>query len=440
MNVIKKAMAKILVNKILENFDSLENLSQIRLSEDFKILYGLQNLLDLQTNSASNFDDPEKVELDADYDLVIPAWNEFCESINKLNNEYESLVNYIKKLFQVECDDNFIISGTLLEHDKYISREIGGEWKTSYNEYTGKMDWIVMEFKIKILSYNSACHMDYFFDDCGIINQENINFESIDIKGKTVYLDNNSIGRIAYDKRFLELAKANNFNFIYSSYTIEDAINSSPIYLKSFIENLMFITDGKMVGYTNNGIEFVKENIDKTISRVNKYNKLTRNAESSHVISIIRNYYQYPALRKGNELSNKIIKEGLIEVMDSDENEKIDGFNAVKWSFIELFPLKRLKEKKSKISYNITELNKLLDLVNYKTESVRFDNFQKIASSHRDREHINHAYICDYFVTDDDRLISRASVIFDILGCKTVVLKVKKFMEICNKDCVATIK
>lgn len=418
-------MARILANKILENFDSFEKIAQIGNTTEFGIIVELEKLVD---SKSKNIPEGSSEAFDIDYELVVSAWSELFKSISILNQKNKELMEYVKRVFSINCDD-FSLSGTLQEHYKYIQRKIDSEWINTYKEYLLEINEIVSRFKVKILSYHSACYQDEFLDNCGIINKNNIYYEKIDIDGESAYLDNNVMSKFANNNQLLKLSASKNINFLYSAYTIEDAINSNPLFLKGFINDLMMVTRGVMVGYGQEGIGFVKEDINLTLERVSKYNELTKNAERSHVINTMRNYYSYPELRKGERLYNEIIEKGLINEMDSNKYNELAGISLVKSKFINLFPLSKLKNDDANIRDNITELSKLLDMVNYETEVVRFDNFQKIASSYRDREHLEHAYICDYFVTDDSKLNSRAKVIFDIIGSRTRVLTSKEFIN-----------
>lgn len=82
------------------------------------------------------------------------------------------------------------------------------------------------------------------------------------------------------------------------------------------------------------------------------------------------------------------------------------------------------------IRTSIENLNKLLDFINYETEALSFNNKAKIYSSYRDGQHLQHAYICDFFATDDKRLANRAKLIFELIGVKTKVISMKDMMNI----------
>lgn len=71
----------------------------------------------------------------------------------------------------------------------------------------------------------------------------------------------------------------------------------------------------------------------------------------------------------------------------------------------------------------------VLDFANYETESVRLSNYKKIASSYRDNEHIGHACIADYFVTDDLKMQARGKFVYQVTGVSTQVIGVKDFLK-----------
>ena len=82
----------------------------------------------------------------------------------------------------------------------------------------------------------------------------------------------------------------------------------------------------------------------------------------------------------------------------------------------------------------ITELSNFLDFINYETEDIKYKNKSKIVSAYRDRMHLEHAYICDYFITNDSKLLARAKTIFSIIGSSTQVYNSKEFKKVIQNN------
>jgi hypothetical protein len=416
--IVEKAIARILYNKLMEYFDDLESLTQLQSSQDFALI------CELETTIESKRD-----EQNVDYSLVVGAWNKLYSAVKQLNEKNNNLISYISKSFDVSLKDDFFISGTLYNHEKLFVRKLASTWVDTYRDYLLELDKIICNFKIELLSYGTATIQDEFFDDHSIISQENIKFQKSNFKGKSVYLDTNAVQVLAGDRKIRNLISKSEVGFVYSSFLIEDAVNSNPVFLSSFFADLQSITDGNMVGYMDGRLCYVQEKIEDTIGRVEKYSKLTKLYESTLINNVIQHFHFYPELRKGRELS-KNISNDVIGYFNSEKKKDVTGFNRVVSHFsntsINDFIHSGYISVIDDYRDAIEQLSNLFDYVNFETEHVKFSNMSKIASSYRDRQHLEHAYICDYFVSDDIRLKNRAQAIFEILSIKTKVIGINE--------------
>lgn len=409
--LIEKAIARILYNKLMEHFDDLESLSQIQSSQDFALVCQLQSSLKGDRENSN-----------VDYDLVVSAWNEIYNSVKQLNKNYSKLIGHISKEFDVIINDDFALSGTLYDHEKLFVRKLGETWIKEYRSYLVELNKIIVTFKIKLLSYGTANIQDEFFDSHFVINKENIKFNKSNFNGKSVYLDTNAVQVLAADRKLREYISKSEVGFVYSSFLIEDAVNSNPVFLSSFLSDLQLITNGNMVGYMDNGLCYVHEKIEDTVNRVKEYSKSTKLYESTIMNDFIKHFHFYPEFRKGRELSNTISGDligyfkGKVKKDLACYDKIVSKFyNTSISEFIQTGDVGEIDDYRDVIE----KLSDLFDFVNFETEHVKFANKKKVASSYRDKQHLEHVYICDYFVSDDIRLRNRAKVIFEILGVKT---------------------
>ncbi|QSD31671.1 hypothetical protein H5A29_01670 [Pectobacterium brasiliense] len=395
--ILGKSIAKILYNLLKQHFDDVESIAKIKETQDFKLIIALDRMYKCTEGEGS-----------VDYDLVVGAYKEINECVNKLNKENHELISHVLKIYDVKIDDDLLISGTLYNHEKKISIKLSPLWSSKYRNYISALDDIICDFRLALLNYENADSQDVFFDNQHIIQKENIKFKKINIKKKSIYIDTNAIQILAND---LSLTKKTNFSFVYSSYVIEDALNSNPIFFSSFCSDLLSLTNGDMVGYMNEGLCYVTENIEHTTARAKKYFELTKLCESTIAADFIKHFHAYPELRKGRELSNTISSD-VIGFFKGNTKENVSGFNYVKHQFsntsisefIESGSIGFVQDYRTVIE----ELSSLFDFVNFETEHIKLSNIKKIASSYRDKAHLEHAYICDYFVTEDTRLKNRA--------------------------------
>lgn len=416
---LQKSIAKILYNLLKRNFDDIESLTQIEKTQDFKLLKQLEGML-TETQEAEN----------VDYGLMVATWNNLNIQVKDLNKKYENLITHIFEVFEAKPEDDFKISGTLYSHEKIISFKLSESCNLKYKNYIKALDAIICNFRLAMLDYETADLRDSFFDDFHIINEKNIKFRKVEISKKSIYLDTNTVQPILNDPKLKKYIESDKVAFVYSAYLVEDILNSNPIFLSSFFSDLLRLTKGGMVGYMDEGLCYVEERIEETTSRVKKYSQLTKTFEKTIINDFIRRYHYHPELRKGREL-NKKISDDIYGFFKSDSKKIIPGFELVKNEFSdknisdfiesgEIGEIEDVREAIENFSY-------LFDFINFETEALKLSNFNKIASSYRDNKHLEQAYICDYFVTEDQKMKSRAKIIYKTLNIKTKVLGINEF-------------
>lgn len=419
--ILEKSIAKILYNLLKKNFDDIESLTQIEKTQDYKILTQLEGRL-TETKEARN----------VDYELMVATWNNLNIQVKDLNIKYIDLISHIFEIFETKLEDDFNISGALYSHEKFISFKLSESWNIKYKNYIIALDEIICNFRLAMLNYETADLQDSFFNDFHIINDKNIKFEKVETIKKSIYLDTNTVQPILNNPKLQKYIESNEIAFVYSAYLVEDILNSNPIFLSSFFSDLLRLTKGGMVGYMDEGLCYVKEKLEDTTSRVKKYSKLTKIFEKTLINDFIRRYHDHPELRKGREL-NKKISDDIYGFFKSKSKEKTPGFNLVKnefsntniSDFIDSGEIGEIEDVREAIN----NLSSLFDFINFETEALKLSNLNKIASSYRDNNHLEQAYICDYFLTEDKRMKSRAEVIYRILNIKTEVMGINELKE-----------
>lgn len=414
----------------MNNFDDIEYLSSIQTSGEFKLLKEMEDII-------NDYASDEHYSID--YDLVIGAWNNLYNSIKEINEEYYQLIDAIKIKFELIVSDDFLLIGTLFNHEKYIAKNIEEKYKKNFNEYIARANQIILQYKEALLSYHISDLQDRFFDKVDIIDTDDIKYQKISLSKPSVYIDQNSVAEIIgdqkYKKHFFQASKDNKFAFLYSAYLIEDSINMNPVFLKEFLNELSKLTNNQMVGYLTDGIKFITENPKDTISRVKKYYELTKIFEQTRFIEVVKHYHMYPELRKGKILNNEIIKD-MAAFFENPLKSECPGYsqvenkfstndhiaNFIKYGHLEMTTTSDIRE-------TISSLSELFDFINFETEKVCFSNKSKIYSSYRDRQHLEHAYLCDFFITNDSKLRNRGRAIYSFIRASTKTLTVKDFFN-----------
>lgn len=432
-NTLQQAMANILFNKLMMSFDDLENLSAVQSSNEYRIVVELSKKLEQEEISSDTTSC-------VDYELVINAWNTLYEGIQALSKDYKALLEKLLDLYNLRIKDPFQLFGSLIKHDTKVINKLGEGDRKIFKEYVIHGNKIIRDFRVSLLTYHSSELVDRFLDDIDIINKENIHYKSIELNGTSIYLDQNAVSFIVDHPQCMRQCLAgqenNDIAFVYSSYLIEDSINMNPLFLEEFLDNLLKITKNQMVATMDDGICFATESIRQTIDRVKKYSKLTKKFETHRFIKVIQHYHDYPELRKGKVLYNELgkdpikffLKETKSDIPGYELVEKAFRGNELITNFIKTGKIRETSQQEK--SQFIGDMLELFDFINFETEAVKLTNAQKIYSSYRDNEHLVHASITDYLVTDDKRLKIRGNIIYPLIGAKTKVINSKEFSDL----------
>lgn len=432
ISVLEASGSSILYNRLMEVFDDVENLSGIQSTKEFQILIRLNDLLGKTPR-------PHLSNVSSDWGVLIGAWNKLHAAAENLSSIYKEILQEISGLFQVKSPAALMLLGSLINHDVRIISKLGADKRKECLKLVREANLIIRDFRIELLQYGSADAMDSFFGMDHVFNQEDVEFQVVEVKGLVAYLDTNAVTNLLKKKGSrnlcLEKQKEGLVSFVYSSYLVADAVNMNPFFLKDYIDDLLKLTKGHMIGVMNCIPCFVKEDISCTLARVGKQKSAAMAFEKHRFIKVIEHFHEYPELRKGKSLSNALAEYG-VDFFTKIEKETTVGYTQLRRKFcsreyasefIESGKVRGLESHE--IRSAVDELLEVLDFCNYETESVKFSNFKKIASSYRDNEHIGHACIADYFVTDDEKLKARGNLIYPIVGAGTQVIGVKEFLE-----------
>lgn len=180
------------------------------------------------------------------------------------------------------------------------------------------------------------------------------------------------------------------------------------------------------------------EEINITIERVKLLKGATLCFENAKFEKMILNNHQYPLLRKDKELAQDVNRnitkffQTLLEKRDTSNHGILGILNYIdscSFSLRELGVGRITVDDEGKFSQVIDELWDLLDLINFRTETVKMSAKHKIMSSHRDQRHLTHAYKSNVFITDDKKLKDRGKYIYSLLGFDVSFFTVEEFRQ-----------
>lgn len=433
ISTIQEAMGLILSRKLMDFFDRPEDLSTIQSTDEFRVVMALQDTIEQADNSAGQ-------SANIGFEIISNLWNELLSASTELTKNYYPLLEHVADKLSINAPDHTFLLGSILKHERKIYPKIAPQFKRDFESYTDKANEIIRNFRVNLLSYQAADFIDKFFDESAIFEERKLNFQPTTLSGQTIYLDLNAIVSILSNKttkrHCLTAAEEKTISFVHSSYVVEDIAVSNVMFVKEQIESLQELTKNQMTAIIDDEIIFATENIYDTLERVNLLRSMTQNFEHHKLIATIKHYHDHPEFRRGETIYNTIAKDPLELFRKDAEHMESPALKLLRFKFQDKPIIQELIEsgsidlsKKINRKEAIEQLLELCDFINFQTEAIKLSNTSKIASSYRDNNHILHASITDYFVSDDEKLRQRAVFVYRTLGIATVVLSSKQLAE-----------
>lgn len=426
ISTIQEAMGLILGRKLMDFFDRPEDLSTIQSTDEFRVVMGLQDTIEQADNSAGQ-------SKNISFEIISDLWNELQSASTELTKNYYTLLEHVSDKLRINAPDQIFLLGSILKHERKIFPKIDPQFKSDFKNYISKANKIIRNFRVNLLSYQASDSIDKFFEESENLKKRKINFHPTTLNGQTIYLDLNAIASILSNKtakrNCLKAAEENLISFVHSSYVIEDIAVSNVIFVHDQIESLQELTNNQMTAVIDDEIIFATENIYDTLKRVNLLRGMTRNFEHHKLITTIKHYHDHPEFRRGETIYNAIAKDPIELFRKDGEHMNNPALKLLSIKFQDKPIIKELiasgsidLSKKINRKEAIEQLLELCDFINFQTEAIKLSNTSKIASSYRDNNHILHASITDFFVSDDEKLRERAIFVYRMLGITTKVL------------------
>ncbi|MFZ2968977.1 MAG: hypothetical protein WA080_08000 [Sulfuricurvum sp.] len=368
-----------------------------------------------------------------DYRLVNNIFINFSDKIIDTNKLYEELIMYILNTLELnQLKDSIEIAINLISNPKYIKEHIDENRRNEYNKYVSEINDIVIALKLAF--YNQKIiELDDVVLNYAKLSQEQQIAQKLAIVNEactTFYIDQNFIGKYINDdnlkRQINNIKEKAKYQFVFSPYMIEDGIKMNKAFLKEYFEHIDSLTNGILVARYNDKLCYVHEEINSIVDRVLLWQQPTEAGENLKYYWSLYNQNAYPYFKRDgkNPLYQKInddLKSFLenidIQPMHSDKKtmeKSLYGYMMLKSYPFDLNDLQKGSIKIDNDFDCIDKIDKLcqfLDFINYQTDKEE----QKIKSSYQDIEHLKHAWKCQYFITDDKKLIKRGEFIYSLL-------------------------
>lgn len=244
---------------------------------------------------------------------------------------------------------------------------------------------------------------------------------------RTIYLDFNIYDKYEKEMDFHRLLSNGvedpNLWFVYGSAHLEEVCRMNNESFESLrIKSLHQITNNKEVLYYDDEILFCYEDILEVLKRAKKNMELNDGAENLKYVhsgdkeAFHIQYLEYTHKRNINNLH-------IAGYNESELNEILRGVIACPYSIDELRNSDFKLYERQFICTGIRSLYEMLDTLGFYIDKKE----RTIRSGVYDIEHLCYASKCNYFVTEDERLVHRAKEIYTTMGIRTEVKDFKEF-------------
>lgn len=363
------------------------------------------------------------------------------------NDEHKPLLDCLCETFGIEESDPIALALDLTVSPRYVKAIISNDYISEYDKYHTAICGAFYTLTLDHYSHEQAKCSDALMAYGSLENEQVISYAPLEIEAgqELFYLDQNIISKCANDQnlrnQIVNFRKKSRCRFLYSPYVIEDGIKMSRVRLAEYFSVIKEVTNLSMLAMVDGKISFVTEEIETTSDRVLLWRDATSAAEELKVTKMHYNHWGFSHYARNSRIAERANNDinGFLDSLrpylrskasdlDCDDFESDYAiyhrlsFATIEkpFSFDELVTRSLSFESETECVELIGGLCELLDLINYKTESL--SEPAKIRSSLQDVEHLKYAWKANYFVTEDARLRARGEFIYSTLKLKTIFI------------------
>ena len=372
-----------------------------------------------------------------DFVFLTKIWFEYIEELRKICiDEKEFVIGLMKKFFVPDDPwEKYFFLMSLSNQKAFIFKN----YPDVNKENLEKVSIIVKN------AYLNLCQNYYsnLIADCNdkvlriykVLSKRTLNYSDVTLtEKKTVYFDTNVFSDYVNNKNFyslVNLAKSNNYTYVYSPYILEDGIKSDRIHFLYDCDKLVELTDNKTILQIDDTFLIKKENVFDCAKRVHLFRDYTQAQEEKNIYK--KKFYEIsfwsmPNKEQNSEKLNKdffsFFKNDVSK--NAELNKYMVSILSHADSSLDLSDIIGGSIKYVDLAKAIDGLFQFFDFIGY-----AYDTDEKtLKSSIQDLEHIKVATASDIFVTSDKKLYKRATVIYSILDIKTKVMKKDDFKQL----------
>ena len=375
-----------------------------------------------------------------DFEFLKKIWFEYIGKLEEICNSETDFINNLSEKFLVPNGiwDKYFFIMSLYEQKDFILKNYSDVNKETLEKISDSVKTAYLNLCQTYYSNLIADCNDKVLDLFTVLNKRNLNFSDVNVTGQTiVYFDTNVFSEYVNNRSFYSLvnhSQSKLYTYVYSPYILEDGIKSDRIHFLHDCNKLVELTDNKTVLAIDDTFLIKKEDVFNCAKRVHLFRDYTQAQEEKNVYN--KKFYEVIFLPMPNKKQNseKLNKDFFSffqnDVSKNDELE--DYMKAILYhadNSLDLSDIINSSIKYENLQKVVDGLFQFFDYIGY-----AYDKDEKtLKSSIQDLEHVKSAIASDIFVTSDEKLYKRATVIYTLLGIKTKVMKKYDFKQLLTK-------
>lgn len=305
-------------------------------------------------------------------------------------------------------------------NEKYMSL-LGFENDLDFIEVKKEIEDIYAKFMQDYFSFKAAKNRDQIRAGISLINKQIVKFEEYKKSDKKIiYLDTNVFSKIMEAPTIKEkiISSKKKYQYCYSSYILEDKIKQNVLFTDSVKKLITEITDNVIIGCeeisSKMSMNFFNESPDFAYERVKLWLETTQSAED--------NQYNQKILDSISYVKNEKVKtfdtQTMLNYLRNPDEQLLSLSNLIGVHGVFVSADQSIPDK-------IQGLLRILNLLEFRVDKEK----NKVISSFQDDEHLKVAYIADFFVSSDKKLLDRAKVVYEMCNCQTTVCSLDDFLS-----------
>lgn len=375
-----------------------------------------------------------------DFRFLTEIWFEFIYKLEHICNDANNFVNTLIDKFLVpnEIWEKYYFILSLSEQKDFILKNYPDVDKDDLERISEYASTVYLNLRQDYYDNLISDCNDTVFHLYDVLPEKSLKYSEVELdKKKIIYFDTNVFSYYIRNKSFyslVNLSKSNEYTYVYSPYILEDGIKSDRIHFLYDCDKLVELTDNKTILSVDDTFLIKNENVFDCAKRVHLFRDYTKAQEEKNVYK--KKFYELTFLPIPNQKQNaEKLNSDFFSFFKNEVSNNIELKNYLSHilryadNALELSDIIKGTIQYENLSTTIDGLFQFFDYIGYAQDSQE----KTLKSNVQDLEHVKCATAADIFVTSDEKLYKRTSVIYALLGIKTKIMKENEFKKFLTK-------